>query len=60
MNCSWEYSSMGQPIGIRPGDIRETIWLLGIDETHKTDIFHSIRLMQTTALNVIAEQSSKT
>jgi len=57
-NIGWEYSAMGQPIGIKKGEIRDIIWLLGIPESDKTKIFHGLKVMEHAALTSIRERDN--
>ncbi len=56
LNLNWEYSPMGQPVGIRPGDIREVMFLLDIPDRHKTTLFHGIRTLEQTAIGILRDR----
>jgi hypothetical protein len=47
---------MGQPVGIRPGDIREVMFLLDIPDRHKTTLFHGVRTLEQTAIGILRDR----
>jgi hypothetical protein len=59
LNLNWDHGPMGHPTGIRPGDIRELIWLLNIPEIEKTGIFSGVRIMESTALALMRQREQQ-